>query len=1091
MPPRDHAPRDLLFGLLALQNSMVNRDQLVLAFTAWTGTAGRALADLLVEHGALSGPRRALLDALVAEHLAAHGNDPEKSLAALDLSGSTRESLAAAGGPDVADTIAHVGTESGSNGVSDRTPSFAVGTATAPGQRFRVLRPHARGGLGAVFVALDSELNREVALKQILDHHADDPVIRTRFLVEAEITGGLEHPGIVPVYGLGTYADGRPYYAMRFVQGDSLKEAIRQFHSEAVFKRDSGRRSLAVRQLLRRFLDVCNAIDYAHSRGVLHRDIKPGNVIVGRHGETLVVDWGLAKATGQREPGAEDRTLVPSSASGSAETLPGSALGTPPFMSPEQARGDLGQLGPRSDVYSLGATLYCLLTGRPPFEGEAGEVIQRVQRGDFPPPRRLDPSLDPALEAVCLKAMAREPEDRYPSCQALADDVDRWLADEPVSARREPLARRARRWARRHRTAVAAAAVALAAGLVGLSGVAAVQAKANTDLRKANRQTTIEKDRAEQALVEAKRAKQATDQALALSEVSRRRAEAAERAAKVESEKATAINDFLTNDLLTQAEPASNDVEDRVTLREVLDRAAAKVGGRFTGHPDVEEAVRDTIARTYHGLGAWEPAELQWRAVLASKRRRLGPGAVDSVVIVAAVGHILHHLGRAAEAIELLEPAAESLSRALGPDDLSTLTTRSHLAIAYLAAGRANDAIRLNEETLRRREAALGHDHNDTLTSLGNLANAYREVGRIAEATAIDERTLKLRESTLGPDHPSTLTTRNNLAFDYAHSGRVAEAIRGYEQVFQRRQAVLGPDHPDTLQSLNNIAAIYLDSGRVAEAVRLHEQALKLRGARLGLDHPDTLQSLNNLASGYWRLGRLDRSVPLFEEALRRYTTRLGADHPNTLRAEANLGVNYRDSGRPAAGARLMEDALRRARGRPAAEVVVQGLPMALAVAYESLGRWSDAEAARRAALAHRRRTERPGGQQLPDDLDGLARNLLKQSRPSEAEPLARESLAIREKGAPDNRRFHTMSLLGGALLAQGKYAEAEPLVLSGYHGLKAIEAKLLPSVRYTLWEATGRVLQLYDSWGKPEQARIWAEKLGQADLPGDIFARP
>ena len=173
-----------------------------------------------------------------------------------------------------------------------------------------MLRPHARGGLGAVFVALDKELHREVALKQMLDHHADDPVSRQRFLIEAEITGGLEHPGIVPVYGLGTYADGRPFYAIQFIRGDSLKEAIDRFHGEEGLKKDRGRRSLELRGLLGRFLDVCNAIEHAHSRGALHRDIKPGNVIVGKHGETLVVDWGLAKATGPRSPRPSRRRIA-------------------------------------------------------------------------------------------------------------------------------------------------------------------------------------------------------------------------------------------------------------------------------------------------------------------------------------------------------------------------------------------------------------------------------------------------------------------------------------------------------------------------------------------------------------------------------------------------------------------------------------------------------------------------------------------------------------------------------------------------------------------------------------------------------------
>jgi len=191
-----------------------------------------------------------------------------------------------------------------------------------------------------------------------------------------------------------------------------------------------------LRQLLRRFLDVCNAIDYAHSRGVIHRDIKPAKIIVGKHGETLVVDWGLAKPMGRALPGIEsgERLLMPSSASGSSETLPGSTLGTPAYMSPEQAEGQLERLGPRSDVYSLGATLYCLLTGQPPFAGDVVDVIRAVQKGGFRPPRQLDHGIDPALAAICLKAMATRIEDRYSTATAPAHDVERWMADERVAA---------------------------------------------------------------------------------------------------------------------------------------------------------------------------------------------------------------------------------------------------------------------------------------------------------------------------------------------------------------------------------------------------------------------------------------------------------------------------------------------------------------------------------------------------------------------------------------------------------------------------------------------------------------------------------
>jgi hypothetical protein len=482
------ADRNLLYGLLALQMGFISRDQLVAAMNAWALDRGKPLGQVLVERGALRDDTRSLLDAVVQKHLQMHDGDPHRSLASLQVGDTLTSDL-----QRIADLTLVPGqppsptaeTRTGVPPGASKPPAVSL---TTSGSRFHVLRPHARGGLGEVFVARDEELDREVALKEIQLRYADDPDSRARFLLEGKITGKLEHPGIVPVYGLGIYADGRPYYAMRFIKGDSLQDAIRRFHDPEKADHHPRQSTLELRQLLGRFLAVCNAVAYAHAQGVIHRDIKPANVMLGEFGETLVVDWGLAKIVGQPDrASALEGTLHPASASDSAGTRMGSALGTPQYMSPEQAAGRLDLLGPASDVYSLGATLYHLLTGRPPFEGsDVDEVLRRVQAGEFLAPRRVKSDVPAALQAVCHKAMALETTNRYDSAQALAGDVEHWLADEPVSAWREPWHIKARRWVKRHRTWMTASVAALLVALLSLGVAAILLTRANDQLRQAN-----------------------------------------------------------------------------------------------------------------------------------------------------------------------------------------------------------------------------------------------------------------------------------------------------------------------------------------------------------------------------------------------------------------------------------------------------------------------------------------------------------------------------------------------------------------------------------------------------------------------------
>ncbi len=365
-------------------------------------------------------------------------------------------------------------------------PAGPLSVATR--SRYRVSGFLARGGLGEVYLGWDEELQREVALKFLQDSAKADASRQARFLREASITAKLGHPGIVPLFGAGETDDGRPCYAMRFIEGESLHEAVVRYHRAEAGDPGpgAGERSLAFRNLIGRLATASHAISFAHSRGVIHRDLKPANIMLGPFQETLVVDWGLAKqvrvpsrrgvqadAGPQRDVPdelSEVSHLAPIESAIDPLTDSGAVLGTPGFMAPEQAEGRWDDVGTACDVYSLGATLYFILTGRPPFaRGSLAEVLRDVRRGRFTPPREVNPTVPAALEAICLRAMATRPDDRYPDPRDLAADLERWLADEPVSARREPFLSRLARWGRRHKTSVAAVAALASTALVALA----------------------------------------------------------------------------------------------------------------------------------------------------------------------------------------------------------------------------------------------------------------------------------------------------------------------------------------------------------------------------------------------------------------------------------------------------------------------------------------------------------------------------------------------------------------------------------------------------------------------------------------------
>ncbi|MCE9606682.1 MAG: tetratricopeptide repeat protein [Planctomycetia bacterium] len=904
--------RNVLFGMTAWRLGIVDREALMAAMYECTVAPSSSLAEVLKRMGKLSDrDRKRVEEALAASPgTAPHdpagtldeaGADPARTIETFDSAESLRSVLCdiVSGRPHATLAASDVVLASDKTVAGHQTldedsgdaANSSAGAATTPNgkSRFRILRPHARGGLGEVFVAMDEEVKREVALKQILPRQADNDTSRTRFMIEAEVTGSLEHPGVVPVYGLGKQIDGRPYYAMRFIRGMSLEDAIEQYHAAGFLpKSDPAARALELRNLLTRFVAVCNTIEYAHSRGIAHRDIKPENIMLGPYGETLVVDWGLARPFGDVHVHADsdDDSGVGSSISASTTNRPtqmGSIVGTPQFMSPEQAMGRLDLVGPASDVYSLGATLYCLLTDQAAFiAADVRKVLMDVQRGVFPPPRQVKRDVPIGLDAVCRKAMSLKPEDRYSAAKTLADDIEKWLADEPVSALPESRLQRWQRWTRRHKTWTRAAAVAIVA-VATVAGTAYVrEAGLRSDL-----QTALADE--ELARNEAEKARRRADENADIAKQEQLRAMAHAERAEQQSRLALATLKSVLFDIQAKLKnvPAAQTVRQSM-LNTVID-GLKQAAGSLKNAPEADQS----LVRAHLDLGDIF----------------LDAGALDG--------------GNATDLAEKEFAIAEELAGKRFAADATDNVARRDLGSAYqrlgdvsLRRGLPVRALPLLEKSLALR-AAAGIERPDDAAVQRDLAATVQRLGLVnqemGKLDAAEDFYLQFQAITkkLVDKHPGKSEHDRDLAVAHERlgdlrlsKGDVAEADEYFKQSLEvRRKLVEGaPENVvavrDLSVTLDRLGELAAQRGDFPAAEDFYQQSLKLRKT-LYEDDPNNMQSLRDLLVSYVQLGDISFRRDKLSEAEDYFlfnheiAQQLAASDPANARFQSDLASSF------------------------------------------------------------------------------------------------------------------------------------------------------------------------------------------------------
>lgn len=977
---------------------------------------------------------------------------------------------------------------SGATGGLGRRPT-PTGGATAGA--YRLIREIGAGGMGAVWLAErgDGEFRKQVAVKLIRRGMDSNEVLR-RFRHERQLLAGLVHPNICRLIDGGAAPDGRPFLVMDLVAGQPLDDYC-------------DRRRLTIRQRVELFIQVADAVQFAHQNLVVHRDLKPSNILVSDGGVPTLLDFGIAKVLSPTDP---DR--------GRTQTANSNFL-TPEYASPEQVRGD--PISTASDVYSLGVVLYRILSGRPPYrlDGLGLPELARVVCEEMPPrpsravveppPARAAPpggaapadiarargcdvarlcrQLSGDLDTIVLRALAKDAARRYASVDQLAADLHRYLAGRPVSARPDSLRYRAVKFVARNRLEVGAIAASLALVVV-VAGLAFVRVRE-------------ERDQALRARSQEAAARQA--------------AATAAQTAVAKADVAAEVMQFLLT-MLASADPNKSPRRD-LTVRQVVDAAAALLDTPSTRQAEVEATLRGAIGNVYENLGLVDLALVHHRRALALRGKVFGESSPEA-------GLALHNLALAEQshgefraAIEHFEQAVAICRARAGDDPPDLAVTLSQLAGAYADAGDASAALRCVNEALAIHERCRPPDHADiafdlgmrgrvlTLTgdartaeeslrralkihrdsgrgdslalsaTLNKLGATLLSVDRYAEAEPLLREALEIDRRVAGPDHPQVASDLGNLGLLLNARGRAAEAERALRESLEIRRKRLGDDHPDTAVSMSNLGNVLLDRGKAAEAEPLCRTAVEVLRKAFGETHPAVASSLNNLAVALDQQGHHAAAEPVYRSAIDTYR-RLPGHHSDQIATTLmSLGacLYYDQRLEPAEAA--MREALTAFRKLPArSNPRMAACETSLAAILHDRGRHAESEPLLADALRQYESALPADHPEITRVQIDLARCRLTLGHPRDAEPLLRRALATRERLLPPGhwRIANVRTILGECLVQQGQFADAEPLIVPSIKIIDAAE-DAPADIRQA---ARQRAAELYRRWGRPADAQ-------------------